>query len=57
MKDPDGIKHSKIDIQELRKRVLDRNFSHVINKTKKELSEKQALLTFGPQMGGLDPAA
>ena len=52
VKDPDGIKHTKIDIEELKKRILDRNFSHVLNKANKEISDKGSLINFGPNLKG-----
>lgn len=52
IKDPDGIKHRKIDIEELKKRIMDRNFSHVLNKAHKEISDKGSLVNFGPNLKG-----
>ena len=52
IKDPDGIKNRKIDIEELKKRIMDRNFSHVLNKAHKEISDKGSLVNFGPNLQG-----
>ena len=50
IKDPDGIKYSKIDIEELKKRIMDRNFSHVLKKAHREISDKGSLVNFGPNL-------